>query len=182
MLLALSHIRGARVAHRVVTATTARPAVALARRCLATETARLRPLASSLHGPVSVPGFTVTSPHARLTTQTAEDYMLIHSTYSKEEVEALKTDIHYEPANMRDRVALAAITVVRKAFDLVSGYSATPGKMSEVSGVASVRARHVCARTARARTARALRVRAHRALRAHTWLLFSPPHVPSFLL
>ncbi len=93
---------------------------------------RARPGASS---PASSPhivigDFHVTAPHARLTTQTADDYMLSHSVYTPEEVTSLKTDVHFTPGGLRDRIALAAITVVRRTFDLFSGYDARPGMMT----------------------------------------------------
>jgi len=74
----------------------------------------------------SVGGFTVTAPHARTTTQSAADYMLSHPIYTKEEVEALKTDVHFSPAGPGDRLAQLAITAVRATFDLLTGYKAAP--------------------------------------------------------
>ena len=43
---------------------------------------------------------------------------------------ALRTDIHFQPKGLRDRLALAAITAVRKSFDFLSGYSTVPGAMT----------------------------------------------------
>ena len=86
------------------------------------------PAAAAAHA-IAVPGFIVTSPHARVTEQSADDYMLSHAVYTAEEVKALKTDVHFPPATLTDRAALAAITLIRKSFDFVSGYSAAPGSM-----------------------------------------------------
>ena len=90
---------------------------------------------SSGSSAIVVNGFTVTSPHARLTVQNPSkeghgDYMLSHSIYTPEEVKALRTDVHYTPLCIKDKVALASITFVRKSFDLVSGYDRRPGKMT----------------------------------------------------
>ena len=74
------------------------------------------------HGVISVPGFTVTAPHARVTTQSASDYMLSHPVYTREEVEQLRTDIKFEPAGPGDRLAQAAIGLVRGSFDALTGY------------------------------------------------------------
>ena len=75
----------------------------------------------------------MTAPHARLTQQMGaeNDYMLSHSVYTKEEVTALKTDIHFPPGSIRDKLALGAITLVRKTFDVLSGYDARAGGMTE---------------------------------------------------
>ena len=73
-------------------------------------------------GAISVPGFTVTAPHARVTTQSASDYMLSHPVYTREEVEQLRTDVKFEPAGPGDRLAQAAIAVVRGSFDALTGY------------------------------------------------------------
>lgn len=90
---------------------------------------RARPTVSS-SAEIAVGSFQVTSPHARLTTQSADDYMLMHSVYTPEEVTSLKTDVHFTPGGIRDKIALAAITAVRRAFDFVSGYDVRPGKMT----------------------------------------------------
>jgi threonyl-tRNA synthetase len=74
------------------------------------------------HGVISVPGFTVTAPHARVTTQSASDYMLSHPVYTREEVEQLRTDVKFEPAGPGDRLAQAAIGLVRGSFDTLTGY------------------------------------------------------------
>ena len=58
-------------------------------------------------------------------------YMLMHSVYTDEEVLGLKTDVHFPPVGFRDKLALAAITAVRSVFDVLSGYDARPGKMTE---------------------------------------------------
>ena len=84
------------------------------------------------HATIKVADFTVTAPHARMTTQNPmTDYTLSHSVYTPEEVVNLRTDVHFEPACLKDRAALAAITLVRKAFDMATGYSTVPGKMTE---------------------------------------------------
>ena len=59
--------------------------------------------------------------------------MLAHSIYTREEVEALRTDVHFAPRSLGDRAALAAITLVRRSFDALSGYDHRPGKMTEDS-------------------------------------------------
>ena len=104
------------------------------RRALATSALhRLRPAhaAAAAHAPIRVPHFEVTAPHARLTAQGPADYMLAHSIYTREEVEALRTDVHFAPRGLGDRAALAAITLVRRAFDVLSGYDPRPGAMTE---------------------------------------------------
>ena len=85
------------------------------------------------HAAITVQGFTVTAPHARMTTQNpmVDDYTLSHAVYTPEEVLQLRTDVHFAPKGLKDRAALAAITLVRKTFDLVTGYSSEPGKMTE---------------------------------------------------
>jgi hypothetical protein len=87
------------------------------------------------HGPIKVLDYTVTAPHARMTTQNPlsadHDYMLSHSVYTPEEVTGLRTDVHFTPKGLQDRVALFAITAVRRGFDLATGYTTVPGKMTE---------------------------------------------------
>ncbi len=39
--------------------------------------------------------------------------------------------MHFAPAGVRDRVAYFLISLVRRSFDLVSGYDERPGKMTE---------------------------------------------------
>ena len=83
------------------------------------------------HAEIKVLEFSVTAPHARMTTQTAEDYMLMHSVYTSEEVSNLKTEVHFKPKGLKDRAALFAITAVRRAFDFATGYTTVPGQMTE---------------------------------------------------
>jgi len=84
--------------------------------------------------PVAVDGFVVTSPHRRHTraappgSPDAHDYTLPHAVYTPDETLALRTDVHYTPKNVRDRSALLAITLVRRTFDLATGYR--PGHMT----------------------------------------------------
>jgi hypothetical protein len=83
--------------------------------------------------PIVVEDFVVTSPHRRHThapssPEDAVDRTLPHAVYTTEEALALRTDVHYTPANFRDRSALFAITTVRRAFDFVTGYK--PGSMT----------------------------------------------------
>jgi len=102
-------------------------------RLFGTSVPRIRPSAvdlGHLH-PIKVGHFEVTAPHARLTTQTADDYMQSHSIYTSEEVEELNTTVHFTPQGLRDRAAMWAITAVRRTFDVLSGYDERPGKMSE---------------------------------------------------
>lgn len=80
--------------------------------------------ADIVHPNISVPGFVVTSPHARVTSQSTNDYMLSHPVYTKEEVENLRLDVHFESAGPGDRAAEAAIGLVRGLFDTLTGYKA----------------------------------------------------------
>ena len=79
---------------------------------------------------IAVPGFVVTAPHARTTTQSAHDYMLSHPVYTPEEVETLNTSAHFAPAGPGDRLAQLAINVVRGAFDALTGYKPAPAHNS----------------------------------------------------
>ena len=51
--------------------------------------------------------------------------------YTKEEVEALRIDVHFPHDKLKDKVALGAITVIRRSFDFLSGYTHVPGAMTE---------------------------------------------------
>jgi hypothetical protein len=51
-----------------------------------------------------------------------------HAVYTTAEAEALRTDVHYPVACGKDKRALWSITLIRKVFDAVSGY--TPGAMT----------------------------------------------------
>lgn len=86
--------------------------------------------AAATHPVISVPGFVVTAPHARVTTQSASDYMLSHPVYTRDEVEALRTDVKFEPAGPGDRLAQAAILAVRGTFDFLTGYKPAPASNS----------------------------------------------------
>ena len=59
-----------------------------------------------------------------------DDYTMSHAVYSHEEVTNLNVTSHFPPAGWKDRAALGLINVVRRTFDLVTGYDATPGKMN----------------------------------------------------
>ena len=78
---------------------------------------------------ISVPGYVVTAPHARTTSQSPDDYMLSHPVYTKEEVESL-TASHFAPAGPGDRMAQLAINVVRGSFDALTGYKPAPAHNS----------------------------------------------------
>ena len=78
---------------------------------------------------ISVPGYVVTAPHARTTSQSPDDYMLSHPVYTKEEVESL-TASHFAPAGPGDRLAQLAINVVRGSFDALTGYKPAPAHNS----------------------------------------------------
>jgi hypothetical protein len=80
---------------------------------------------------IRVADFEVTAPHSRLTMQGPADYMLSHPIYTREEVEGVRSDVHFAPRGLSDRAALAAITLTRSTFDLLSGYDARPGGMTE---------------------------------------------------
>jgi hypothetical protein len=129
-----SPLRRLPLSARAAAAAAPSPSPAPPRRALATASQhRLRPASPAHdHAPICVADhYTVTAPHARLTAQGPEDYMLAHAVYTREEVEALRTDVHFAPRGLGDRAALAAITLIRSSFDLLSGYSHAPGAMSE---------------------------------------------------
>lgn len=50
--------------------------------------------------------------------------------YTKEEVEGLNTTIHFSSNSVKDKFALGAITLIRRTFDLLSGYTHVPGAMT----------------------------------------------------
>jgi len=57
------------------------------------------------------------------TKNTEEDYMLSHAVYSPEEVNKVQVT-HLPPESVSDKVALAGINLLRRTFDLATGYAA----------------------------------------------------------